>query len=63
MMYRRLLLGSALAGPAFCEASAQPYDANGLDRRPLSNVEDKWIKTRFIIDDWMETGRLKPRDT
>ena len=36
--------------------------ANGLDRRTLSNVEDKWIKTRFVIDEWMETGRLKPRE-
>ena len=66
MMTRRTAFGTAIGATlvsGLAEASAQPYDSNGLDRRTLSNVEDKWIKTRFIIDQWMETGRLQPRDT
>ena len=65
MMTRRTILGTTLATPVLCglsEGAAQPYDANGLDRRTLSNVEDKWITTRFTIDQWMESGRLRPRD-
>ena len=61
MILRRVVLGAAVATPlaaGLSEASAQPYDGNGLDPRTLENVEDKWITTRFVIDQWMETGRL-----
>lgn len=64
-MARRRFLGTAIAVPTLCglsEAAAQPYDGNGLDRRTLENVERAWMKTRFVMDQWMETGRLKPRD-
>ena len=53
---------AAAAFPGLSETAAQPYDANGLDRRTLEDVERAWVKTRFIMDEWMETGRLKPRD-
>lgn len=65
MMLRRRTFALPLAAstlPGLSEAAAQPYDSNGLDRRTLENVERAWVKTRFIVDEWMETGRLKPRD-
>lgn len=65
MMSRRRAFALPLAASAasgLSEATAQPYDANGLDRRTLENVERAWVKTRFLMDEWMETGRLKSRD-
>ena len=65
MMTRRTLLAVGITAPVFApqtDAGAQPRDARVLDRRILANVEEKWIKTRFVLEDWMETGRLKPRE-
>ena len=65
MMLRRRTFALPLAAsalPGLSEATAQPYDANGLDRRTLENVERAWVKMRFMADEWMETGRVKPRD-
>lgn len=65
MITRRTVLGVGIALPVFAplsDAGAQPYDANGLDRRTLANVEEKWMKSRFLLDQWMETGRLKKSD-
>lgn len=64
MMTRRTFFWAAIAAPALpvvSPAIAQPYDANGLDRRTLENIERSWIKTRFLMDQWMEAGRLKNR--
>ena len=65
MMTRRTFFWAAIAAPALPAVSpavAQPYDANGLDRRTLESIEWSWIKTRFLMDQWMETGRLQNRD-
>ncbi len=64
MMTRRTFFWAAIAAPflpAVSPAAAQPYDANGLDRRTLESIERSWIKTRFQMDQWMEAGRLKNR--
>jgi hypothetical protein len=65
MMTRRTLLAVGLIAPVFAplaDAGGQPSTAQGLDRRTLANVEEKWITSRFTLDQWMETGRLKPRE-
>lgn len=65
MMNRRhalLLTLAATGGTRVTEASAQPYDANGLDRRTLENIERGWIKSRFLMDQAMEENRLNSRN-
>ena len=64
MMTRRTFFWAAIAAPVLpviSRAVAQPYDANGLDRRTLENVEGAWVKTRFLMDQWMETLGLTTR--
>ena len=64
MIPRRVVLGAALAASAphgLSEASAQPYGADGLDRRTLEDVERAWIKSRYYVDLAMEEGRLSSR--